>query len=196
MKVPTVLVLAIVASACGETTASRATSPTSPTATFLVSGGVFETTSAGPRPVDGARIAVDFQVRATSDGNGFYSISEVPAGRHSVAVTKDGYVSTTQDVTLGGDIRLDVRMVRIGNYRLFGVVFEETPTGRTPIGGVHVEWGDDHSVSMTDLDGFYSFAQVSAGPTSVWAAKEGYEGGRRSVTVDGDTRFDIQIVRR
>jgi hypothetical protein len=98
---------------------------------------------------------------------------------------------------------------------LSGVVFEVTATGHVPIPGVSVycdacgEFG--HTAKTTDKDGFYSFSGDIAGGGGMWlppsntayliVRKEGYRDppglppGPRDVTVKGDTRFDIQLVR-
>jgi hypothetical protein len=103
-------------------------------------------------------------------------------------------------------------------YTLSGVVFETTTTGRSPIEGVRVYCelcgAETHTDAYTDANGFYSFTGVwNAGvfPTSIWSVKEGYrdpEGlarptppnasgpGWREVMVNGDTRYDIELVRR
>jgi hypothetical protein len=98
---------------------------------------------------------------------------------------------------------------------LSGVVSEVTPTGQAPIedASVYCETCEDgHVYAHTDRSGFYSFrgVWVSAGiPTVLWVGKAGYQdppeqpilpglpgSGWREVTIDGDTRLDIQLVRR
>lgn len=103
---------------------------------------------------------------------------------------------------------------------LSGVVFEVTPMGQVPIPGASVycdacgELG--HTAKTTDKDGFYSFPGDIARGGGIWlppsstayliVAKEGFRDppglppgpvsqGWRNVTVRGDTRFDIQLVR-
>jgi hypothetical protein len=103
---------------------------------------------------------------------------------------------------------------------LSGVVFEVTATGQVPIPGVSLycdacgEFG--HTAKTTDKDGFYSFSGDIAHGGGMWlppsntayliVQKEGYRDppglprgpvsqGWRDVTVKGDTRFDIQLVR-
>ena len=105
---------------------------------------------------------------------------------------------------------------------LSGVVFENTPSGRVPIQGVDVLNGEG-GATTTDAKGAYSLrplwvcpcaAQpwVEAGTTFLWIRKEGYGDpagtpasvfgrgttlpGTRDVKVEGDTRFDIELVRR
>ena len=81
-------------------------------------------------------------------------------------------------------------------YILSGVVFEVTPTGVMPIEGVQVEEYDRHQFATTDANGFYRISGVSAGRIGVGFEKEGYQSSRSTVTVNGDTRFDIQAIRR
>ena len=97
-------------------------------------------------------------------------------------------------------------------YTLSGVVFELTAAGRVPAEGVQLYCDscgspDGHTLTSSDANGFYGFSWARNGvhPLLVW--KDGYEvidpartladgTGVKNATVDGDTRFDIQIVRR
>jgi hypothetical protein len=101
---------------------------------------------------------------------------------------------------------------------LSGVVFEVTPAGPAPIEGAWVYCelcGEEtHSWSLTDSSGVYRFTGVWAlggVPTSVWIGKDGFlepiglprptppnpsGPGWREVRIDGDTRFDAELVRR
>ena len=104
-------------------------------------------------------------------------------------------------------------------YTLAGVVFEVTSTGNVPIGGVEVYCEpcgppDGHSSRMTGADGVYSFdggGGVASGHIQMLVAKRGYvlpnqpdmsgpsgDGWMGSVTVPvtGDTRFNIEIIRK
>ena len=85
---------------------------------------------------------------------------------------------------------------RGSTFALFGVVSEETANGVMPIEGVQVEEYDRHQFARTDANGFYRISAVSAGRIGVGFDKEGYQSMRTSVTVNGDTRFDIQAIRR
>jgi hypothetical protein len=102
----------------------------------------------------------------------------------------------------------------LSDYTLSGVVFEVTTTGQTPIEGAQVYCelcgAETHSWARTDSNGFYSFTGVWTTPdvrTPVWFRKEGYtdppgvppvfnESGWRQVLVTGDTRFDVELVRK
>lgn len=112
--------------------------------------------------------------------------------------------------------------VRTG-VTLFGEVFEATPTGRAPIAGAEIycdacgEFG--HTFLKTDANGYYQFSGDFSAGGGVWlngattplnVGKEGYRdpdalptptshlpGGQgwREVRINGDTRFDIELVR-
>ena len=96
---------------------------------------------------------------------------------------------------------------------LSGVVFEMTTTGPTPIEGAWMYCelcgAETHSSAFTDSNGIYSFTGVWTMPavaTPVCFSKEGYGdpagfrhhsgAGWRDVTVNGDTRFDVELVKK
>ena len=81
-------------------------------------------------------------------------------------------------------------------FDLFGVISEVTANGVMPIEGVQVEEYNRHQFATTDANGFYRISGVSPGRVGVGFDKEGYESSRSIVTVNGDTRFDIQAIRR
>lgn len=108
----------------------------------------------------------------------------------------------------------------VAEVTLSGVVFEMTPGGRMPIAGVSVLNGEGN-YATTDVNGFYSLGPVwvcpcaaqpwvGAGTTFLWITRDGYTDpagipgsvfgrgapspGTRDVKIDGDTRFDVELV--
>ena len=107
---------------------------------------------------------------------------------------------------------------------LSGVVYELTPTGRMPIAGAVVycePCGEEtHTFADADANGFYHFSGDLANGGGVWLTpgipteiavggsyNKDYEDpaglplsrrgpGWREVLIDGDTRLDIELVRR
>jgi Carboxypeptidase regulatory-like domain len=84
---------------------------------------------------------------------------------------------------------------------LSGVVTEATPTGLVPIENAEVwrldeeGWGWVHS--RTDKNGFYQLHGLSDGSRQASFSKEGYQTLElSSLRVYGDTRFDVQLLRR
>jgi hypothetical protein len=175
-----------------------------------LSGVVSTASETGLKPVEGivVRDAVSAQ-RTTTDRNGFYSLSGLPARATSIAVEGHGYVAIARALTISGDMQLDIEVVRTSFFTLSGVVFEEAEEGRVAVEGVQVycdacgEHG--HTSSFTDAQGLYSFPEVYAGNTVLLVWKAGYTavGGtplahydKLSVSVRENTRFDIRLVRR
>jgi carboxypeptidase family protein len=186
--------------------------PSLPAVTYTVSGTVTEASTDGVTPVEGVQVRQeDSGHQTTTDGNGFYRLTGLPATTRFLSASKPGYATTQNSVVLSGDTRLDLQMSRNVTYILSGVVFEMSETGRLPIQGVSVycdSCGDPfgHTYANTDESGVYRFAWTANGATALIVGKEGYAlagnpprgpvEGWIVATVSGDTRFDIELVRR
>jgi hypothetical protein len=105
---------------------------------------------------------------------------------------------------------------QLSDATLSGVVSEMGSDGQAPIEGVRVyceACEPGHADAITDASGVYGFHGVwvsPLAPTTLWVNRSGYQDpaglpapttspsgpGWREVTVNGDTRFDIQLVRR
>jgi hypothetical protein len=88
-----------------------------------------------------------------------------------------------------------------GTYTLSGFVTEVTETGPVPIENAEVwrtneeQGGWDHA--MSDKNGFYQLHGLSDGSRAATFTREGYqELDLRDLPVHGDTRFDVQLLRR
>jgi len=151
---------------------------------------------------------------------------EAIAFGNSVTATKAGYGTETRSLTISGDTRVDFQLVRTAVDSLSGVVSEVTSAARVPIEGVRVEvysmpcdergtgcvgFGSSEiriiQSAMTDKNGVYRISGLYPGRNNViWLAKPGFEDpfpprpeaseGGQVVTIDGDTLFDVQLVRR
>jgi hypothetical protein len=135
-------------------------------------------------------------------------------GANSPAPTAPSAVQTPFTPSMSTPARSQFPPGVLTDYTLSGVVFEVTTTGETPIEGVAVYCelcGEEtHSWSVTDAKGIYRFTGVWTTPgvrIPVWFSKEqytdppgtplfSYESGYRHVLVAGDTRFDVELVRR
>jgi Carboxypeptidase regulatory-like domain len=184
--------------------------PAPPGATYTLSGTVTEMTSTGPVAVAGVRVEdASAHEYAITDATGFYSVTGLRAAISSISASKSGYVSGQKTVTISSDTRLDIQLERIVSYTLSGMVFGVTPTGRVPIVGVELYCDscgspEGHTFVYSDADGLYSFSWAFNGVTPLFVTKPGYaivdptgtsidRLGRLNITVNGDTRFDIQL---
>ena len=118
--------------------------------------------------------------RATTDGDGYFTISGVAATSIVLSVTKPGYVTNTRTLTIGGDTRLEFQVERVMPFTLAGRVFEVTPSGRAPLEAVELYCDscgspEGHTFTYTDARGFYSFSWASNGRHPLFVRKAGYE---------------------
>jgi hypothetical protein len=95
---------------------------------------------------------------------------------------------------------------------LSGIAFEVTDAGNVPVEGVEVYCDAcgplGHTFSITDGAGVYTFDGVAGGTTVLLVYKSGYNlakpdrpgfggwTGQMDARVNGDTRFDIELVRQ
>ena len=97
---------------------------------------------------------------------------------------------------------------------LYGVVTAVTADGRAPLGGVELEVAvcpkrgfaaTEFVHAVTGADGTYRVLNMCSGQTYVWMEKAGYttqpnlppcDGGCLYVSIDRETRFDIEMVKQ
>jgi len=177
--------------------------------TFAISGDVTETSESGPMPVAGAMVMeLSTRAFALTGEDGSYTLTGLRAMTTSVSVSKAGYLTQTKPLTLTGDTRLDIVISRPQTYVLSGLVYEVTAAGRVPIDGVVLYCDgcgspEGHTFVTTDAEGLYSLSWVPPGVTYLQViGKTGfkYDGPIQSlgipITINGNTRFDIELVRR
>ena len=85
-----------------------------------------------------------------------------------------------------------------GTFVLSGVVTELTAAGAVPVAGLDVSLlvGDGFRTSTTDSSGYYEIRGLQARASAIYIDRDGYERVRRTVSMNGDTRLDLQLVRR
>ena len=75
-------------------------------------------------------------------------------------------------------------------YTLSGVISDATPTGVAALEGVQVWSGPQHVT--TDGNGYYNISGLTAS-SSIFVTKVGYKQVRKSLTLSGDARLDMQL---
>jgi hypothetical protein len=84
-----------------------------------------------------------------------------------------------------------------GTYTLSGRVVEMTSAGEVPVANVLIRSGRYNWYgAATDSGGSYQMSWLDVGPYSISISKNGYEPQTRPLTIDGDTRLDVVLVRR
>jgi hypothetical protein len=191
--------LSLVAMGLGCSPARPQTSPPPPppppAATFTLSGTIVEVTAEGTKPASGIHVTIAPTLRVSTDTDGNYSISGVSVGNHVVQITSPFHEPLTRSVSIDSDTRLDVQVVRLPIFTLSGIVFELHDGVRVPVSGVHVENSNIHDATATDQDGEYKIL-VPRGTIDLFVAKPGYLTQNREVSIQSDTRLEIQLVRQ
>jgi hypothetical protein len=179
------------------------------TGSYVVKGVVSVDTGTGVLPLEGAEVHGPRGVAVTTGSDGSYALTEL-SGTTVIGVSRPGYAAFQATLNVTADTQFDIRMVRAATVSLSGVVFEMVDGRREPIEGVEVycdscgEYG--HTATHTDSSGRYVFPELfGRGYTLLLVRKDGYkvknpvvasnlEGA--AVTVDTDTQFDIELIRR
>jgi hypothetical protein len=109
-------------------------------------------------------------------------------------------------ITVTGDTRLDFQLVRSSHppsgRSLAGVVFERVGSVAVPIAGAVVEDSYTHLSALTAPDGRYRIEFNPAdlgrfdGFADIFVRKDGFETANRSVVITGDSRLDLELIRR
>lgn len=101
------------------------------------------------------------------------------------------------EIVAGALVVTQTKVFPPGTPTLFGILTELTPMGPVPLSGVNVDRGvtTGWRSATTDKDGLYSIPGLIDGTETVSLRKEGYQTHSQKLTMNGDTRFDIQLVR-
>ena len=169
--------------------------PPPPAQTFTLSGTIVETTAGETKPAFGVQVAITPMLKASTDTGGNYSIAGVSAGTHIVQITSLFHEPLTRNVRVDSDTRLDAQVVRLPIFTLSGTVFEVLAGVRVPVSGVHVENSNIHDMTTTDEAGGYEIL-VHRGSIHLFVTKSGYLNQNREVSVERDTRLEIQLIRQ
>jgi len=147
----------------------------------LVSGRVTDSAGNG---VAGVTIS-DGMRSATTDAQGFYALSGVPAGAYTLTPSRDGYAfaPASRTVTVTGEVSGQDFTATLATYVIRGRVTDGAGNG---VAGVTISDGA-RSVT-TDAQGFYALSGVPAGAYTLTPSRDGYAfaPASRTVTVAGE----------
>ena len=152
-------------------------------------GTVFASTANGLVAVQGARVRAEnggARAETLTDQAGGYQLTNLYARSHTVSTSRDGYEVDTRTVAVTGETHFDIRIEVQVLHKLYGRVFERTPSGDScGIGG--------HTRVYTDTGGNYVFTDVPNSRLSFYISWGSYLNVRKDVTVNGDTQFDVTL---
>ncbi|MBE0481572.1 MAG: carboxypeptidase regulatory-like domain-containing protein [Dehalococcoidia bacterium] len=163
--------------------AVAAATPPAPEPAPVPAPGIIQgTVTDGSRPIAGA-VVTDGTRTAITDGNGCYSIIEVPEGTYMVTASASGYNSASQQVTVtaGGTTVANIALKMQDSF-ISGSV-SDALTGSAISGAVV---SDGVRTTTTAADGSYTICDVPSGTYTVTAQAAGYQSASQTLTVEGE----------
>lgn len=143
-------------------------------------GTVTTTSGLSPGPVAGATVTIS-ALGYSADvlpTNGYYQISGIPAGTHSVTANASGYVPSSQDVVvpLGGSVLLNFVLIS-QNGSISGFVYHATLLTPLNSTNVSIQIGLFSITVLSGSDGSYNLTNIPEGTYTVTASKDGFFSG-------------------
>lgn len=169
-------VLAITGTASGLQHSAQATLTVN-AATGTASGRV--TNAATGAAISGAKVSYGSAL-ATTDANGNYTLSNLPAGSVQLTASASGFLNTVQtvNITAGGTTTANFVLITVTGTITGRVTNASTGAG---LSGVAVSYSGGSAV--TDASGNYRLNSVSPGTYTLTASKSGWVSASTSVTV-------------
>lgn len=157
-------------------------------ASYDVSGTVTDKKSGSA--IEGATVTIGKKTAVTGE-NGAYSFTgdnQIPAGKHTAVVTKDGYLEETFAVMVsdGPLTGQNVKLVRLATVS--GTVTD----GEHPVADALVKVAGRQAV--TGADGKFTVTGVAAGTHTLTVTADGYEAAEKEITVTESTDLsDVEV---
>jgi len=181
--------------ACGSELPTAPSPPAPPPPTFTLTGTVMEARAEVRTPVRNISVEISPTLRTVTDSAGNFSIPGLAEGTYLLHVRGPFHEPSSTTIRIQGDTRIDLEIVPLPIYAVWGIVYEDTEDGQVPVPGVFVNNSEIHATATTDATGAFrvfalrGFAQISF-------SKSGYVGQARAIVMDGDVRLDVKLVRR
>jgi len=158
-------------------------------ATGTIQGTVKDTNN---QPIQGATVSVEgTSLQATTNSQGYYQITDVPAGNKTVTASKSGYnsQSKTVNVLAGQTVTVDFQLQPVtATGKISGIVYGSIPNTLIYKATVKATGNGRTYSALTSEDGRYEL-RVPTGTYTVTVSKETFNDATISVTVNsGETK--------
>jgi|GEM_PF-5826516 len=147
------------------------------------------TVTSGGSPVDGASVSAQGQIAITGT-DGKYSFATLIAGSTAIRVTKTGFTTFQQNVTLvSGANTLNISLAAAGTASLTGTV--SSASGAVSGATVSVQG----KTATTASDGTYTITGLASGATTVAVSKTGFTTASQTTTLNtGSNTFNVTLI--
>ncbi|MEO0249637.1 MAG: PEGA domain-containing protein [candidate division WOR-3 bacterium] len=130
-------------------------------------------------------VLLDGQRRGQTDTRGRLVLRNLPEGRHTISLRREGYYEWSQDVDLRFSMDLPVQLTPLPPVTL-------TVMTTLPDCTVYL---DNQEVATTDASGQAVIPNVRQGQHSVRVSREGYEDWSQSITLQADRMLNATLRR-
>ena len=165
----------------GDSDYSNEASATTLSGQGTIQGTVKDTNN---QPIQGATVSVEgTSLQATTNSQGYYQITDVPAGNKTVTASKSGYNSQSKTVTVvaGQTTTVDFSLTPVPTTGTIQGTVKDT--NNQPIQGATVSVEGTSLQATTNSQGYYQITDVPAGNKTVTASKSGYNSQSKTVNV-------------
>ena len=169
----------------------------SPLGTGIVFGYVYDEDE---NPLRSVTVNIDgdgYSDSGTTDEDGYYEFTDVPAGDYTITYTKKGYQTQTMDVTVeeGDAVQAEsVVMPAVLKGTIYGYV---TDIRGNPLESVKLKLAGigmkAKKTASTDSDGFFEFTDLEAGRYRIVAKKRFYKAAQQTVELEEGEDKEIEI---
>ena len=144
--------------------------------------------------------ANDYSKSTKTDKEGYYEFTNLEAGDYTVTYEKDGYQTTTQEVSLEEGETVDLGTIileQIEKGSVSGYVVDITgnpiESVRLKLKGIRTK---TTKIESTDADGFFEFTDLEADDYMITATKRRYRSARKSITIEEGEATEVEIEMR
>ena len=154
-----------------------------------VSGQVYD--EATGEPLEGVLVSIDSS-ETKSDADGFYLLTGIPSGLHTIIGKKDGFEKFSDTVQVEG-IRPSFKQIEMKPMATVGNVkgkVSDKDTGAALEGAI-VSIGN--STSLSDREGLYELTGITTGQQSISSARLGYSGYSSTIEIKTNETVFLDI---
>jgi hypothetical protein len=134
---------------------------------------------------------------AKTDSEGYYEFANLAAGDYTLAYSKDGYQTQTQEVSLGEDESLDlgtIAMEPVEKGMISGYVVD---IKGDPIEYVKLKLKSIKAkktrTAVSDADGFFEFTDLDADDYIITAKRSRYKSTRKTIQLEEGDEVEVEI---
>ena len=184
-------------SGCGSGQSDVAQTNGNSVTTGTVTGTV--TNAESGAPLASATVGTDSaSITTTTDSNGNFTLTGVPSGPQTLAVSRSGFTPATKAVTVVAGTSVSAGAMALTPLPSFGTITGTVTiagTDAAPLAGATVGVGSSFITTTTDSNGNFTLAGIPSGPGDLLSVKApGFDPATKTVTVVAGTSVSVGTI--